>query len=74
MCEEAFDRKETMSAVWSTEWKAEELVARLNTLESAHYLEFSPTESFKTKVSMLAARAKALEEEIAKLDPEGENV
>lgn len=74
MCEGVFDRKETMSAIWSTEWKAEELVSRLNTLESAYYIEFSPTESFKTKVSMLSARAKALEEEIAKLDPEGDNV
>lgn len=74
MCEEYIDGwKEQSSAQSETEWAASDLVTHLYRLETARY-GFKVTESYKNKVGMLSARAKALEEEIEKLDAEGENV
>jgi hypothetical protein len=55
------------------EWAMEDVVSHLKDLETSRY-GFEVTESYKTKVGMLSARAQRLLEEIAELNAEGDNV
>jgi hypothetical protein len=71
---EVLDRHETYSACNSAEWQAEKALQHLEMLQSAYYIEFTPSESFRQKVDMLQARQAAIVDEVSKLQPEGGNV
>jgi hypothetical protein len=74
MCDNVWERKELQSAVWTLEWNADSVASELRQIETFTPLQFTPSESFQTKVAMLSARMQRIAEEIAQLDPDGENV
>ena len=70
----AFERKELISHLFSTEARAEALLDDLREIQHGTWLWFEPSDSFQVKIDMLEARMAVIVEEITELQIEGENV